>query len=110
MTKFFRILLISVFTAITFTACSEDPENSTGSIYGNIYDNITNEALVGVSVKLTPSGSIVNTFSDGSFQFEDLQPGSYTLQFSKHGYDLESKTVEVVAMKSHMYPFRCARQ
>lgn len=45
MTKFFRILLISVFTAITFTACSEDPENSTGSIYGNIYDNITNEAL-----------------------------------------------------------------
>ncbi len=97
MTKFFRILLISVFTAITFTACSEDPEDSTGSIYGNIYDNITNEALAGVSVKLTPSGSVANTFSDGSFQFEDLQPGSYTLQLSKHGYDLESKTVEVVA-------------
>lgn len=47
MTKFLKIFLLTVFTALTFTACTEDPEDSTGNIYGIVLDKITNDPLDG---------------------------------------------------------------
>ncbi|MDE6458434.1 MAG: carboxypeptidase-like regulatory domain-containing protein, partial [Muribaculum sp.] len=97
MTKFFRLFLLLTFTTITFSACTEDPEDSTGNIYGVVFDKITNDPLDGVMVRLIPTGESTNTYADGSFEFLDLQPGDYTLQFSKNGYAQTSHTVEIVA-------------
>ena len=38
MTKFFKTLILSVVTILSFSACSEDPEDSTGNIYGLVID------------------------------------------------------------------------
>ncbi len=97
MTKFFKLFLLLTFTTITFSACTEDPEDSTGNIYGVVFDKITNDPLDGVMVRLIPTGESTNTYADGSFEFLDLQPGDYTLQFSKNGYAQTSHTVEIVA-------------
>ena len=97
MTKFLKIFLLTVFTALTFTACTEDPEDSTGNIYGIVFDKITNNPLDGVMIRLIPGGESTNTYADGSFEFLNLQPGNYTLQLSKNGYAQTSQSVDVVA-------------
>lgn len=97
MTKFLKIFLLTVFTALTFTACTEDPEDSTGNIYGIVFDKITNDPLDGVMIRLIPGGESTNTYADGSFEFLNLQPGNYTLQLSKNGYAQTSQSVDVVA-------------
>lgn len=101
MTKFFKTLILSVVTILSFSACSEDPEDSTGNIYGLVIDNITSDPLEGVVVKIVPGGTSTNTYADGSFEFVDLQPGSYTLQFSKSGYAQTSVSVDVIAGVNH---------
>lgn len=101
MTKFFKTLILSVVTILSFSACSEDPEDSTGNIYGLVIDNITSDPLEGVVVKIVPGGTSTNTYADGSFDFVDLQPGSYTLQFSKSGYAQTSVSVDVIAGVNH---------
>lgn len=101
MTKFFKTLILSVVTILSFSACSEDPEDSTGNIYGLVIDNITSDPLEGVAVKIVPGGTSTNTYADGSFEFVDLQPGSYTLQFSKSGYAQTSVSVDVIAGVNH---------
>lgn len=89
--------MLAVFVAVTFSGCTEDPEESTGNIYGVVFDNITNDPLDGVMVRLIPTGESTNTYGDGSFEFIDLQPGNYTLQLSKNGYAQASQSVDVVA-------------
>ncbi|MDE5880942.1 MAG: carboxypeptidase regulatory-like domain-containing protein, partial [Muribaculaceae bacterium] len=98
MKRFTYILTFLMLAVIPFTACTEDPEESTGSISGYVTGSSNgSDPLSGVSVSILSTGQSTTTGSDGTFVFRDMQPGSYSLQFKKSGYDTTTKSVTVVA-------------
>lgn len=98
MNKFFKTLYISAIALMPITACTEDPENSTGSISGVVTEAPgSTEPISGVTVAIVSTGESTTTGSDGAFVFYDVQPGNYQLQFSKSGYTTNTRTVSAVA-------------
>lgn len=89
--------LVIIVTVSIFYGCTEREEDVSGSIYGTVTDFQTNEPIGGVNVKIRPSGEATLTGSDGSFRFQDLKPGQYSLSFSKQGYnDLDDDYIIVL--------------
>ena len=91
--------LITVVT-LTFVSCAKDSDiegniSVTGSISGVVKDNTDGHLLANVNVSITPDNQSKITGDDGAFSFKSLKSGSYTLTFSKTGYEDISKTVEV---------------
>ncbi|MDE5594326.1 MAG: DUF2012 domain-containing protein [Muribaculaceae bacterium] len=68
-----------------------------GSIAGSVSDRTTGEPVATVNVTLSPGGNSTVTGSDGSFDFRNLEPGSYTLTINKEGYKQNSAEVYVKA-------------
>ena len=83
--------------AILAVSCAKDIVDVNGSIQGLVKDYNTGALISNCQVSLSPSGKSTLTGSEGMFSFNDLEPGSYTLSFSKAGYDEESKKVTVVS-------------
>ncbi|MDE5869418.1 MAG: carboxypeptidase-like regulatory domain-containing protein [Muribaculaceae bacterium] len=73
---------------MTVTSCSSDLDEhgTTGNISGSVSDMTTGEPVSTVNVTLAPGGKSTVTGSDGSFSFENLEPGTYTVEISKEGY------------------------
>lgn len=91
--------LITLVT-LTFVSCAKDSDiegnvSVTGSISGVVKDNTDGHFLANVNVSITPDNQSKITGDDGAFSFKSLKSGSYTLSFSKTGYEDISKTVEV---------------
>lgn len=91
--------LITLIT-LTFVSCAKDSDiegnvSVTGSISGVVKDNTDGHLLANVNVSITPDNQSKITGDDGAFSFKSLKSGSYTLTFSKTGYEDISKTVEV---------------
>ena len=55
------------------------------SLYGMVTDAETGLALAGV--KVTIDGEVTYTDSSGAYAFVGLSPVSYTIEFSKEGYE-----------------------
>ena len=92
----FLITLVS----LTLVSCAKDSDiegnvSVTGSISGVVKDNTDGHLLANVNVSITPDNQSKITGDDGAFSFKSLKSGSYTLTFSKTGYEDISKTVEV---------------
>ena len=69
-------------------------EEKLGTIYGTVTDFSSGEPISNANVRLNPRGETTLTGSDGSFQFNDLPTGSYSLSLSKNGYvDLDDDYV-----------------
>ncbi|MDE6193856.1 MAG: carboxypeptidase regulatory-like domain-containing protein [Muribaculaceae bacterium] len=97
-----RLLSMAIVVTLSLTACTEDPEITTGSIAGTVTSSSGGtEPLSGVTVSILSSGQSTTTGSDGAFTFTNLQAGSYSLQFSKSGYNTNSRTVNVIAGQSY---------
>lgn len=98
MKKLFYVfaLLIGLFMGIS---CSSDLDESspTGSIAGSVSDETTGEPVATVNVTLAPGGKSTVTGTDGSFSFENLEPGSYTVEISKEGYTPSNSRITVRA-------------
>ena len=91
MKKLFVILLC----VLAASSCAHDIVDLTGDIMGVVKDN--NGALVeNCRVSLSPGGMSDMTDADGTYSFEDLQPGEYTLSFSKLGYADMTEDVTLV--------------
>ena len=87
-------LLFLMFSATTLFA------QNTGSIVGKLTDKeYNNDPLPFANILI--KGTITGTTSDfdGLYVFENLSPGSYTLQFSFVGYETQEVTVAVEAGK-----------
>lgn len=99
--QLFLSLLLIASTAIWF-GCKDKEEEYTGSISGIVTDFATGEPVKNVNVKLNPNGATTLTGTDGSFMFLELNPGKYSLSFSKTEYaDLEDDyAIEVEAGKN----------
>lgn len=68
-----------------------------GSIYGTVTDYATGDPVGNANVRLNPRGETTLTGSDGTFQFNDLVDGNYSLSLSKNGYaDLDDDYVIMI--------------
>lgn len=94
--RLFALLLI----LISFVSCGPIEYNMFGTIEGRVLDYDTNEALEYVSVQLSPGGKNVTTSIDGTFAFEDLDAGQYSLTVQKNSYETNMKTVNVIASET----------
>ena len=88
------ILFISV---LVLSSCAKDIVDLTGNISGTVKDYSGGQFIENCKVSLSPGGKSTTTASNGVYEFNDLQPGDYTLSFSKAGYNDESTSVTVVA-------------
>ncbi|MFN3533734.1 MAG: carboxypeptidase-like regulatory domain-containing protein, partial [Candidatus Brocadia sp.] len=57
-----------------------------GSIRGIVYDKDFDVPLAAAQVSIAETGDKTTTTDEGNFVFSQVQPGSYTLVFSKEGY------------------------
>ena len=98
----FKIFSFAMVMALSLASCTEDPEVTTGSIIGTVTSSSGGtDPLAGVTVSINSTGQSTTTGSSGTFSFINLQAGSYSLQFSKSGYNTNSRTVNVVAGQSY---------
>lgn len=89
--------LVSLLLAIAaLSGCNETEYDFYSTISGTVYDAATGSTVQNASVVLTPSGSTQTTGEDGTFLFENLDPGQYTVTIQKEGYYVERKNVSAL--------------
>lgn len=81
-------------------SCAKDIVNINGTITGVVKDYDDGHLIQNCQVTLSPSGATSITSTDGQFVFSDLEPGTYTLTFSKSGYTDQNKSVTVTSGQS----------
>lgn len=89
----FCLALLSFFVACEPAVSSDNFARVTGQVI----DIDTHDAIEGASVNLSPSGKSTFTGDDGYFEFQELDPGQYTVTIQKNGYTTNRKTVTTVA-------------
>ena len=88
---------IAAAAILAAAACTSDVPSSIGSIHGIVKDYETSAPIGGCEVSLLPTGQTSVTGSDGSYQFENLAPGIYTVSAGSAGYASNSKSAQVTA-------------
>lgn len=61
------------------------PEPGLANLYGTVTDAVTGKKIPDVLVTL--NGMQTYTDAAGNYAFANIEPGEYTLQFSKDGYE-----------------------
>lgn len=92
-----RLSLLFATLMLLVVSCTEnvnEPTN-TGGISGFVVDKTTGDPVQTVNVKLKETGASTVTGSDGSFSFQYLENGEYTVLLSKEGYNNNSNTIRV---------------
>lgn len=95
-----KAFLLSIITIAVLSSCAKDIVDLTGSITGTVKDYDNGQLISNCQVSMSPGGKSLTTGSDGQFEFESVEPGSYTLSFKKSGYEDASSNVSVVAGKT----------
>lgn len=86
-----------ILAAGIFAGCEEPEYEFYSTITGTVCDFSTGEALQNASVVLSPSNMTVMTTGDGSFIFENLDAGQYSITVQKEGYYVDRKTVTAIS-------------
>ncbi|MFR3328807.1 MAG: carboxypeptidase regulatory-like domain-containing protein [Odoribacter splanchnicus] len=68
-----------------------------GSVSGFVRDSDSGSALKNANVSLSPGEKSITTGSDGSYRFDNLESGNYTVSVACSGYKSNSKTFSVAA-------------
>ena len=88
------------FVCAAFMVSALGFSQNQGSIKGNVLDNeLQQEPLLFAYVTLKDAGRNTETNFHGNFEFNDLQPGQYTLTISYAGYENIELPVVVAADK-----------
>lgn len=89
-----KFAALSLICCLFFGCAPEDETEKLGTIFGTVTDFASGEPINNANVRLNPRGETTLTGSDGTFQFNDLTSGSYSLSLSKNGYaDLDDDYV-----------------
>lgn len=99
--------MVFLFLSVCWS-CTEDAEETTGSIYGKVTDSQSGEVLQRVTITLTPGGVARTTGSDGTYEFLALEAQQYQVQAQKAGYTTNTKSVNVVVGQAASYDMRLA--
>ena len=91
---FATTLIASLFLVMS---CAKDIVDLNGTIQGVVKDYNTGALLSNCQIALSPSGKTAVTNSNGIFEFGELEQGTYTLSFSRAGYEETTQTVKVVS-------------
>lgn len=91
---FAMTLIASLFLVMS---CAKDIVDLNGTIQGVVKDYNTGALLSNCQIALSPSGKTAVTNSNGIFEFGELEQGTYTLSFSRAGYEETTQTVKVVS-------------
>ena len=78
---------------VTITASAQQA----GSIRGIVFDKDFDVPLAAAQVSIAESGDKISSTDEGNFVFGQIQPGVYTLIFSKDGYTRQVKANVVVS-------------
>ncbi|MDE7074255.1 MAG: carboxypeptidase regulatory-like domain-containing protein [Odoribacter sp.] len=89
-----NIFLVFVFVVLA-TGCVHKVVSSTGDIYGVVKDAKTSEPLKGCAVMLQPTGITMITGDNGTFNFKELTPDTYTIEASCYGYSTNKRSITV---------------
>lgn len=92
-----RTIYLFALLATLLVACTEEERDYTGSIQGIVTESGTTTPLSGVQVSVVNQGTSTTTGSDGQFRFNNVEAGSYQLQFKKDDYVTNMKSVNVLA-------------
>ena len=87
---------IAFFVGVLLTSCAKDIVDLTGNIQGTVKDYTNGQLVSNCNISLSPGGKSTSTDANGSFGFQNLMEGTYTLSFSKSEYDNETQEVAVI--------------
>lgn len=87
--------ILSVAFLCLMVSCVK--EVSYGRIQGIVTNASTNEPIQGVNISLSPTGLSAVTGSDGRYEFNTLDPGQYTVQGVKSGFESNTKNITIVS-------------
>ncbi|MBL7971593.1 MAG: carboxypeptidase-like regulatory domain-containing protein [Prolixibacteraceae bacterium] len=98
-----KIIFAALIALVAIPAFAEKAENKTGtktqtsglSISGNVTDEVSGEALVGVEVKLEGSDQKAYTDFDGHFVIDNIKAGDCKLVASYISYNKDEKTLKL---------------
>lgn len=66
-----------------------------GNIRGRVIDSQTNQGISDVSIETTPATEAIVTDSEGNFELNNINTGSYLIKASKEPYDPKTVNVQV---------------
>jgi uncharacterized protein (TIGR02145 family) len=89
--RFFVLIIMSMF----LYSCPHI--DLPGDIKGIVTDAETSEPIYQVQIKLDTPDDTTRTGTDGSYQLNNVDPGSHEIQASKFGYDPETENVKVIS-------------
>jgi hypothetical protein len=75
------------------------------TLRGEVVDQKTNEALVGVKIVLEGTDQVAYTDFDGKYQFENIETGAYNLTASYISYEQTSVENVGVSLKKSQVDF-----
>ena len=93
----FLLVIVSILVFVTISCDPPNDASTTGDIEGVTYDEKTAQPLAGVSITTTPVTSSKISDASGKYKLEGVEPGDYTINASKSGYNSKSINVNVVA-------------
>ncbi len=95
--KRFAVSFLTILLLSLFPGCRTYDYDYYGSISGTVSDYDSGAPIGNAEIVLMPDSKSLQTASDGSFLFEGLEAGQYTLSVRKNGYQSNRKTVDVIS-------------
>jgi|GEM_PF-4904097 len=100
-----RKLMLPILCSIVVIMCGCSNDNpvstdTTGNITGTITRAADGYVISGVTLITNPSTGSSVTDENGKYNFQDIEPGTYTVIASKSGYFLNSVNISVIAGKT----------
>jgi hypothetical protein len=83
--------------ALLFCLAPVSLAQEVGGIRGIVYDKDFDRPLAGAQVSIVETGGKTTTTDEGNFVFPEVDPGTYTLVFSREGYTRQVVADVVVA-------------
>jgi hypothetical protein len=89
------IISALAFLAVAGSGCFWGKSGGPAAIVGYVYEDATGEPIPGAQVVLSPTNESVVCNKDGSFRFDNLPPGKYTVRASAGGFrNAEQKGIQ----------------
>lgn len=100
-------LLLVFCSVMLFWSCTKDEAVLTAEIRGYVTDYTdSNTPIAGASVTISSLGMTKTTGSDGSYEFKDLEPGTYSVQVMANGYQTSVKQTTVYSGQASNLDFQ----
>ena len=86
------VVFAAVIVLLAGPGCFSGRSQGPGVITGYVYDDATGEGIPGADSVLIPSEITIRSGPDGSFRFEDIPRGTYTVRARAAGYKAGATT------------------